>query len=334
LPWHLREKVVMEPSVGRQSLAEFEKTYPDEPRCAACLFKQRWRDDFECPGCGGSRAAFLKSRAYTYECLDCGRQTSIAAGTVMHRSKQSLTMWFSAAHFLATYPLGISTRQLQKRPGITYQTAWLLKKNIELSNSDRVHEMPNGLVDINHPKIFCRQLIGRPQRSTVAVAFEVFEDWAAQWNPSPDLRPNSPVWKTSLTPPQRQSKTSFGKTWSLRPRCLQRAASHIWGSLTTDTFRMGWQATSKNTADPEVIKNWLRSHQKLGHDFVEDGLVQIAAHLNWRSLLDTVLRLDHTRSYWDIIGRDNPRKGIPTIRRRPWRRKTATGMREDGSGRG
>jgi transposase-like protein len=109
----------MQPSFGRQSLAEFEETFSDEPRCAEYIFKQRWRDDFECPGCGGGRAALLKSRAFTYECRDCRRQTSITAGTVMHRSKLPLTMWFSAAYLLATHPLGISTRQLQERLGIT-----------------------------------------------------------------------------------------------------------------------------------------------------------------------------------------------------------------------
>ena len=36
-------------------------------------------------------------------------------------------------------------------------------------------------------------------------------------------------------------------------------------------------------------------------------------------------------SYWDVIGRANPRKGNVTLRRVPRRRKTATGMRRDGS---
>ena len=42
------------------------------------------------------RAASLKIRAHTYECLGCGRQTSITTGTVMHRSKLPLTVWFWA----------------------------------------------------------------------------------------------------------------------------------------------------------------------------------------------------------------------------------------------
>src|SRR5271157_6304258 len=35
--------------------------------------------------------------------------------------------------------------------------------------------------------------------------------------------------------------------------------------------------------------------------------------------------------YWEVIGRNNPRKGDIVVRRAPRRRKTATGMRQDGS---
>jgi hypothetical protein len=37
----------------------------------------------------------------------------------------------------------------------------------------------------------------------------------------------------------------------------------------------------------------------------------------------------HPTSYWDIIGRDTPRKGTATVRCQPRRRKTADGMRQD-----
>jgi hypothetical protein len=37
--------------------------------------------------------------------------------------------------------------------------------------------------------------------------------------------------------------------------------------------------------------------------------------------------------YWDITGRENPRKGAPTERKKPRRRKTVLGMRRDGAGR-
>ena len=64
-----------------RSLSEFQASFPDETSCAAFLFERRWPEGFVCPACGGKRAALLKSRAHTHECLGCGRQTSITAGT-------------------------------------------------------------------------------------------------------------------------------------------------------------------------------------------------------------------------------------------------------------
>ena len=75
-------------AVGRgRTLAEFQKEFPDEPRCAAFLSARRWPDGFVCPACGRGRAVALKSRPRLLECLDCRRQTSLTAGTAMHRSE-------------------------------------------------------------------------------------------------------------------------------------------------------------------------------------------------------------------------------------------------------
>ena len=103
-----------------RSLAEFQEAFPDEASCGAFLFRRRWPDGFVCPGCGKRRAAALKSRPRFYECLDCGRQTSITAGTAMHRSKLPLTTWFWAAHLMATHSNGMSARQLEDQLGVTY----------------------------------------------------------------------------------------------------------------------------------------------------------------------------------------------------------------------
>jgi hypothetical protein len=44
----------------------------------------------------------------------------------MHRSKLPLTVWFWAAHLMATHSNGMSARQLADQLGVTYKTAWLL----------------------------------------------------------------------------------------------------------------------------------------------------------------------------------------------------------------
>ena len=139
-----------------RSLSEFQTSFPDERSCAAFLFERRWPQGFVCPACGGGRAALLKSRAHTYECLDCGRQTSLTAGTAMHRSKLPLTVWFWAAHLMATHSNGMSAVQLEAQLGITYKTAWLLAQKlrrsmIELLGYRRARQSPQRPADSPAP---------------------------------------------------------------------------------------------------------------------------------------------------------------------------------------
>ena len=136
--------------MGRgRTLAEFQKEFPDEERCAAFLYARRWPDGFVCPACGRGRAVALKSRPRLLECLDCGRQTSLTAGTAMHRSKLPLTTWFWAAHVMATHSNGMSARQLEDQLGVTYKTAWLLAQKLRRSMVDPDRELLEGVVEVD-----------------------------------------------------------------------------------------------------------------------------------------------------------------------------------------
>jgi hypothetical protein len=136
-----------------RSLAEFQKSFPDEESCAAFLIKRRWPDGFACPGCGKCRAVGLKSRPRLHECLDCGRQTSVTAGTAMHRSKLPLTAWFWAAHLMTTHSNGMSARQMEDQLGVTYKTAWLLTQKLRRSMVDPNRAPLEGVVEVDQAEI-------------------------------------------------------------------------------------------------------------------------------------------------------------------------------------
>ena len=119
----------MSGSEGRfpKSLIEFQERFASEGVCAEYLFARRWPEGFVCPGCGDGRAWLLKTKAFTYQCAACGRQTSVTAGTIIHASKLPLTTWFWAAYLMATHSNGISAVQLQSQLGLgSYRTAWML----------------------------------------------------------------------------------------------------------------------------------------------------------------------------------------------------------------
>ena len=145
------------PMAKGRSLSEFQEAFPDEACCAAFLVRRRWPNGFVCPACAGRRAAALKSRAYTYECSSCGRQTSITAGTAMHRTRLPLTTWFWAAHLMATHSNGMSARQLEDQLGVTYKTAWLLTQKLRRSMVDPDREPLEGVVEVDQAEIPFRE---------------------------------------------------------------------------------------------------------------------------------------------------------------------------------
>ena len=60
-----------------------------------------------------------------WQCKWCGRQTSVTAGTVLHRTRLPLTVWFWAAYLVSTHTPGLSV-QLQRQLGLSYESAWAL----------------------------------------------------------------------------------------------------------------------------------------------------------------------------------------------------------------
>jgi predicted RNA-binding Zn-ribbon protein involved in translation (DUF1610 family) len=140
-----------------RSLIEFQHRFPDEAACAAYLFAARWPGGFVCPSCGKTKAWELQTKAWTYECAGCGKQTSVTAGTIMHHSKLPLTTWFWAAYLMATHSNGISALQLQRQLALgSYKTAWLLCAKLRRSMVAPGRGPLTGLVEVDETEIACR----------------------------------------------------------------------------------------------------------------------------------------------------------------------------------
>jgi transposase-like protein len=109
-----------------RSVIEFQRRFPDEQACRAYLFASRWPNGFSCPACAGSEVG-AEQRRHLWQCQSCGRQTSVTAGTVMHKTHLPLTLWFWAAYLVATHGPGISALQLQRQLGISrHEAAWTI----------------------------------------------------------------------------------------------------------------------------------------------------------------------------------------------------------------
>jgi len=108
-----------------KSLKEFQARFPDDERCRAYLTTCRWPEGFRCRHCGAA-SAFELPRRGLWQCKACDRQTSVTAGTVLHRRRVPLTVWFWATYLVTTHTPGLSAVQLQRQLGLSYETAWAL----------------------------------------------------------------------------------------------------------------------------------------------------------------------------------------------------------------
>lgn len=88
-----------------------------------------------------------------------------------------------------------------------------------------------------------------------------------------------------------------------------------------------------------LMKRWgLGTYHGLRRKHIDTYLNEFVCRYNRRfyrhASFETILGLathHEPTSYWDIIGRTNPRKGDVVLRRAPRRRKSATGMLQDSS---
>src|SRR3954451_590163 len=147
-----RREVAMVQRPG--SLPEFEARFPDHEACARWLFGKRWPDGFRCPGCGHARGWERGRGTLLVECARCRRQTSVTAGTVLHRSHLPLELWFLAAWLVATHKDGMSARQLWEQLGLgSYESAWLLLRKLRHAMVDPEREPLARLVEVDESSL-------------------------------------------------------------------------------------------------------------------------------------------------------------------------------------
>src|SRR6202051_3395735 len=316
-----------------RSIAQFQKAFSDEAKCVAFMFKRRWPGGFVCPSCGKRRFATLKTRARLYECLDCGRQTSVTAGTIMHRSKLPLTTWFWAAHLMTTHSNGMSARQLADQLGVTYKTAWLPAQKLRRTMVDPNREPLEGVVEVDQAEIPLREGDGffEPGNATkilVIGAVEVIDRDSNQTNPR---RKHA---KYIDTRSGRLRLAAIADNSAASIQAFLKANVKPGTTLLTDGHA-SYPGLSAYRHDPRVVgamaghvvlpwshrafsllKRWaLGTYHGLRRKHIDTYLNEFVfrynrrfyRHVSFEALLGLATHQEPP-GYWDIIKRDNPRK--------------------------
>lgn len=131
------------------SLMQFQKEFGTEENCASYLMHKRWKDGFTCAKCQHREYYYIFTRQL-FECRQCHYQTSITAGTLMHKTKLPLKTWFWAIYLVAHDKRGKSALSLSQVLGLHYRTALHLMRKIRAAMQERDSlYMLSGIVEMD-----------------------------------------------------------------------------------------------------------------------------------------------------------------------------------------
>src|SRR4028119_2194520 len=120
----MASETVMIPDDLPKDLPTFMARFGTDQQCRDYLFAARWPEGFRCLACGHADAYALKTKI-VYECVACGKQHSLLAGTIFEQTKTGLSRWFLAIYLVTSSKRGISAMELKRQMGFgSYGTAW------------------------------------------------------------------------------------------------------------------------------------------------------------------------------------------------------------------
>lgn len=132
--------------------AQLRAWFPTDDACLDYLDWLRWPDGFRCPHCGSDTAG--REATGRYRCRGCRKQVSVTSGTVFHKTRTPLTVWFEVAWLVTASKSGVSAAHLHRvLPISSYQTAWTMLSKLRQVMTTAESEPLTGRVEVDETYI-------------------------------------------------------------------------------------------------------------------------------------------------------------------------------------
>ncbi|WP_370630339.1 IS1595 family transposase [Methylococcus sp. Mc7] len=158
------------------SYADLRAWFPDDAACLDYLEWLRWPNGFVCPRC--ETPGHWRMGDGRFWCASCQRRVSVTSGTIFHRTRIPLMVWFAAAWHVTSAKNGVSAKTLHRLLGFgSYQTAWAMLHRFRAAMVRPGRDPLTGEVEVN--EIFIggvrpgKRGRGAEGKTLVAVAVEL-----------------------------------------------------------------------------------------------------------------------------------------------------------------
>lgn len=114
----------------KYSIKDLCSDFPNDAACLEWLKNRRYPNGIFCEKCDKVTPHYLVIKRKSYSCQHCGHHVHPTAGTIFHKSRTPLTIWFEVVYRMAQTRGGIAAKQIEREIGVTYKTAWRMCKLI------------------------------------------------------------------------------------------------------------------------------------------------------------------------------------------------------------
>lgn len=103
----------------------FQAEYPNDAACLARIMEiQYGGETTHCAHCDKRTKFHPMSKRRAYACQECGNHIYPCAGTIFHKSRTQLTIWFFAMYLMTSTRHGVAAKEIERQTGVTYKCAW------------------------------------------------------------------------------------------------------------------------------------------------------------------------------------------------------------------
>ncbi len=125
------------------NIKKWNQKFETENQCLEYLFLKLYKDIKRCPKCKIITNFYLIKNRKRFD-AECGHSIFPTKNTIFYNSSTPLTSWFYIIQIFSIPGNDISSKEIERRIGVTYKTAWRMKNKIKqliISNHEVVSEL-------------------------------------------------------------------------------------------------------------------------------------------------------------------------------------------------
>ena len=255
----------MDTTQDRYISKRFENKFPNDDACLELLKNYRFPTGIKCVICKKVTKHRRNDKRPCYKCDTCGHEVHPTDGTIFHRSNIPLKIWFEAMFWSVTVSPHLSAKELQRRTGVSYKTAWRML--------NKLGTLPNDLIGLF---VAISLTVGEPPN----ILKPIIKDFAKRLIPAVSIRmgiPQKEVQKrlsiNFLPTSKKINAYANPKTFSIIIPGALMVFYHKMLKVFVSTLNVGikTQIMEKRKIPPKRILNVCR---KLMHAYLEDKILE------------------------------------------------------------